>query len=288
MSAAAATPFADRVARARRGRRVWRVVEVALLLLVLWLVLFPLFWMALTAFKQPRDLFGLTLFFTPTLDNFAAVFAPPWNIGRLALNSVVIASLTVAIAVPVSTLAAYAFSRFEMPGRSAMFFVILATQFVPAIVVVLPFYLLFRDLGLLDTVWALVVVNVAVVTPFAVWMIKGYIDAVPPESEEAAMVDGASRLRVLADVVVPMIWPGVLVASVFCFILTWNEFLFALILTRDDAVTLPVGIIKFRTERGDLWELVAAAGILITIPMFVLAALIQRHLVRGMTGGAVK
>jgi multiple sugar transport system permease protein len=288
MSTAAATPFADRVSRARRGRRVWRVVEVSLLLLVLWLVLFPLFWMALTAFKQPRDLFGLTLFFAPTLDNFAAVFAPPWNIGRLALNSVVIASLTVAIAVPVSTLAAYAFSRFEMPGRSAMFFVILATQFVPAIVVVLPFYLLFRDLGLLDTVWALVVVNVAVVTPFAVWMIKGYIDAVPPESEEAAMVDGASRLRVLADVVVPMIWPGVLVASVFCFILTWNEFLFALILTRDDAVTLPVGIIKFRTERGDLWELIAAAGILITIPMFVLAALIQRHLVRGMTGGAVK
>jgi multiple sugar transport system permease protein len=284
----AASSYAERIARARRGRAIWRVLEVALLVLVLWLVLFPLAWMALTAFKQPRDLFGLTLFFTPTLENFATVFAAPWHIGRLAANSFLVASLTVLVSIPVSTLAAYAFSRFAMPGRAAMFFVILATQFVPAIVVVLPFYLLFRDLGLLDTVWALVVVNVAVVTPFAIWMIKGYIDAVPPESEEAAMVDGASRLRVIRDVVVPMIWPGVLVASVFCLILTWNEFLFALILTRDDAVTLPVGIIKFRTERGDLWELIAAAGILITIPMFVLAALIQRHLVRGMTGGAVK
>ena len=152
----------------------------------------------------------------------------------------------------------------------------------------LPFYLLFRDLGLLDTHLALVVVNLAIVTPFAVWMLKGFLDAVPTESEEAALVDGATRLRVIIDIVVPMVWPGVLVTAVFCFILTWNEFLFALILTRDDAVTLPVGITRFRTERGDLWELIAAAGILVSIPMFFLASVIQRHFVRGMTGGAVK
>ncbi len=102
------------------------------------------------------------------------------------------------------------------------------------------------------------------------------------------MVDGATRLRVIVDVVVPMVWPGVMVAAVFCFVLTWNEFLFALILTRDGAVTLPVGITRFRTDRGDMWELIAAAGILITIPMFLLTTVIQRHFVRGMTGGAVK
>jgi multiple sugar transport system permease protein len=141
---------------------------------------------------------------------------------------------------------------------------------------------------LLDTILALIVVNLAIVTPFAVWMIKGFVDAVPPESEEAALVDGATRLRVIVDIVVPTVWPGVLVAAAFCFILTWNEFLFALILSRDDAVTLPIGIVRFRTERGDLWELIAAAGILITAPMFLLAASIQRHFVRGMTGGAVK
>jgi multiple sugar transport system permease protein len=278
----------DRATAARRRRLFWRAVESAILLLVLFLILFPILWMALTAFKRPVDLFDLTIIFTPTLDNFRAIFAHPWNIGQTLLNSTIVAGLTVLIAIPFSTLAAYSFSRFELRFKHALFFTILATQFVPAVVIVLPFYLLFRDLGLLDTHLALVIVNLAIVTPFAVWMLKGFLDAVPTESEEAALVDGATRLRVIIDIVVPMVWPGVLVSAVFCFILTWNEFLFALILTRDDAVTLPVGITRFRTERGDLWELIAAAGILISIPMFLLASVIQRHFVRGMTGGAVK
>jgi multiple sugar transport system permease protein len=274
--------------RATARRLAWRGVQSALLLLVLFLILFPIAWMALTAFKRPVDLFGLTFLFTPTVENFRTIFAPPWNIGAALWNSVVVAGLTVVIAIPAATLAAYSFSRFEMPFKGGLFFLILATQFIPAVVVVLPFYLLFRDLGLLDTHLALVIVNLAIVTPFAVWMLKGFLDAVPTESEEAALVDGATRLRVIMDIVVPMIWPGVMVTTVFCFVLTWNEFLFALILTRQDAVTLPVGITRFRTERGDLWELIAAAGILISIPMFLLSSVIQRHFVRGMTGGAVK
>lgn len=276
------------MSRAVVRRLAWRGVQSALLLLVLFLILFPIAWMGLTAFKRPVDLFGLTFLFTPTLDNFRTIFAHPWNIGAALWNSFVVAGLTVLIAIPAATLAAYSFSRFEMPFKGGLFFLILATQFIPAVVVVLPFYLLFRDLGLLDTHLALVIVNLAIVTPFAVWMLKGFLDAVPTESEEAALVDGATRLRVILDIVVPMIWPGVMVTTVFCFVLTWNEFLFALILTREDAVTLPVGITRFRTERGDLWELIAAAGILISIPMFLLSSVIQRHFVRGMTGGAVK
>ncbi len=278
----------DRNTMARRRRLFWRAIEAALLLGMLFLILFPILWMALTAFKRPVDLFDLTILFTPTLDNFRTIFAHPWNIGQTLWNSTVVAGLTVLISIPASTFAAYSFSRFEMPFKGALFFTILATQFIPAVVVVLPFYLLFRDLGLLDTHLALVIVNLAIVTPFAVWMLKGFLDAVPTESEEAALVDGATRLRVIIDIVVPMVWPGVVVTAVFCFILTWNEFLFALILTRDEAVTLPVGITRFRTERGDLWELIAAAGILISIPMFFLSSVIQRHFVRGMTGGAVK
>ena len=277
-----------RIAAVRRRKRIWKVAETTILLAALFTILFPILWMALTAFKRPVDLLGLTLFFTPTLENFRTIFSAPWNIGATLWNSTIVASLTVLISIPASTLAAYAFSRFEMPFKGGLFFTILATQFIPAVVVVLPFYLLFRDMGLLDTHLALVIVNLAIVTPFAVWMLKGFLDAVPTESEEAALVDGATRMRVIIDIVVPMVWPGVLVTAVFCFILTWNEFLFALILTRDDAVTLPVGITRFRTERGDLWELIAAAGILISIPMFLAASVIQRHFVRGMTGGAVK
>lgn len=262
--------------------------ERALLILISVIVLFPIAWMFLTAFKSPRDAYSLSLNFTPTLNNFVTVFSHPWNLGDMVLNSVIVASVTVIIAVPCAALAAYSFSRFRVKGRKFLFFLILSTQFIPAVVIVLPFFLMFRQLGLLDTRIALIIVNLAIVTPFVIWMIKGYIDAIPTDSEEAAMIDGASRLRVIKDIVLPVAAPGILTSAIFCFILTWNEFLFSLILTRRDAVTLPVGLVNFRTERGDLWELMSAAGVMITVPIFVMALLIQKHFTRGMTAGAVK
>ncbi|HEY8593826.1 MAG TPA: carbohydrate ABC transporter permease [Devosiaceae bacterium] len=262
--------------------------ERALLLLISAVVLFPISWMFLTAFKRPRDAYSLSFDFTPTLQNFVTVFSSPWNLGSMVVNSAVIASTTVAIAVPCAALAAYSFSRFRVPGRKFYFFLVLSTQFIPAVVIVLPFFIMFRSLGLLDTRIALIVVNLAIVTPFVIWMIKGFIDAIPTDSEEAAMIDGASRFRVIRDIVLPMAAPGILTSAIFCFILTWNEFLFGLILTRRNAVTLPVGLVSFRTERGDLWELMSAAGVMITVPIFIMALLIQKHFTRGMTAGAIK
>jgi multiple sugar transport system permease protein len=251
-------------------------------------IVFPVAWLVLTAFKLPRDVYEITWLFQPTAENFAIIFQPPWNLGRRIANSVIVAAATVAIAIPVATLAAYSFSRFDFFMKRGLFYLILATQFVPAVVIILPFYLMFRDLGLLDTRTGLVIVNLAIVTPFAIWMLKGFFDAVPVECDEAALIDGASRLAIVRLVVVPMAFPGVIVAAVFCFILAWNEFIFALILTRNDAVTLQVGLAGFRTERGDVWELMAAAGILITVPAAIAATLIQKHFVGGLTGGAVK
>ncbi|MGJ8602658.1 MAG: carbohydrate ABC transporter permease [Marivita sp.] len=262
--------------------------ERALLLFICVIVLFPIAWMFLTAFKRPIDAYSLSLSFTPTFNNFVTVFSDPWNLGDMVMNSVIVASVTVLIAVPAASLAAYSFSRFRVKGRKFLFFLILSTQFIPAVVIVLPFFLMFRTLDLLDTRIALIIVNLAIVTPFVIWMIKGYIDAIPTDSEEAAMIDGASRLRVIKDIVLPMAAPGILTSSIFCFILTWNEFLFSLILTRRDAVTLPVGLVNFRTERGDLWELMSAAGVMITVPIFIMALMIQKHFTRGMTAGAVK
>src|SRR5262249_19643273 len=161
--------------------------------------------------------------------------------------------------------------------------VILKTVFA---LIILPFYLMFRTFGLLDTYAALVIVDMSVVLPYAVWTIKGFIDAVPEESEEAAVIDGANLPGLLWHVVVPMARPGISSAAVFCFSLTWNEFLFALIMTRNRVVPLSVGIMSFRLERGDLWELIAATGILIAIPMFFLAMVIQRHFIKGMNVGA--
>jgi multiple sugar transport system permease protein len=258
------------------------------LLLFLAVILFPIAWMLLTAFKLPRDVYSVSLAFEPTIGNFLAVFQPPWSIGRRLLNSIVIAVATVAIAIPASVLAAYAFSRFDFMFKRGFFFLILATQFIPAVVIILPFYLMYRDLGLLDTRTGLVIVNLAIVTPFAVWMLKGFFDAVPVECDEAALIDGATRLDVIRRVIVPMAWPGIIVSSVFSFILAWNEFIFALILGRENATTLQVGLINFRTERGDVWELMAAAGVFVVIPAFAAALAIQKHFVAGLTGGAVK
>ena len=264
------------------------ILSSVLLLLFFGIIVFPIAWMILTAFKQPRDVYSLTFVFTPTIENFFTIFQPPWNIGQRIVNSVLIAGATLAIGIPSAILAAYSFSRFEFMFKRSLFFLVLATQFIPAVVIILPFYLMFRDLGLLDTRIGLIIVNLAIVTPFAIWMLKGFFDAVPIECDEAALIDGATRLDIIRNVIVPMAFPGIIVASVFCFILTWNEFIFALILTREDAVTLQVGLVNFRTERGDLWELMAAAGVFITIPAFIAALSIQKHFEAGLTGGAVK
>lgn len=264
------------------------VLPAVLLILFFGIIVFPIAWMVLTAFKQPRDVYSLTFVFTPTIENFFTVFEAPWTIGRRIVNSIIVAGATLGIAIPAAILAAYSFSRFHFMLKRSLFFLVLATQFIPAVVIVLPFYLMFRDIGLLDTLTGLVIVNLAIVTPFAVWMLKGFFDSVPIECDEAALIDGATRLDIIRRVIVPMALPGIIVASVFCFILTWNEFIFALILTRENAVTLQVGLVNFKTERGDLWELMAAAGVFITIPAFIAALSIQKHFETGLTGGAVK
>lgn len=253
-------------------------------------ILLPILWIALTAFKLPRDVYNLdsALIFAPTLDNLRTVFQHPWNLGSKIINSFAVALGTVALAIPMATLAAYAFSRFDFRFKKTIFMTVIASQFIPAAVIVLPYFLMFKELGLLDTRSALVLVNISIILPYAVWMMKGFIDAVPLEIEESAMVDGASRMRVIWQIVLPVALPGIITAAVFGFTLTWNEFLFALIISKQDALTLPIGLIGFRTERGDLWELMAAGGILITAPMFIISLLVQKQFVRSLTAGSVR
>ena len=268
--------------------RVVNGIQTGLILLAATIMLVPIFWIFLAAFKTHVDVYQLKLFFAPTFENFGLVFGEPYKLGEKLWTSTLVAFVTVAIAVPVATTAAYAFSRFRLKGESLMLVTILATQFVPAVVIVLPFFVMFRDIGLLDTRVGLILVNLAIVMPFAIWMIKGFIDGIPLDTEEAAMVDGSSRLQVIRTIVLPMAAPGLLTAGIFCFIIAWNEFLFALILTNKDAVTLPIGLALFKAEEGDLWNLLSAAGIIIMLPMFVLALIIRKYFVQGMTMGAVR
>ena len=251
-------------------------------------IMIPIYWIISGAFKQQVDIFQLKLLFTPTLENFKIIFKSPYNLSDKLFNSTVVAFSTVVVAIPLATIAAYSFSRFRLTGERIMFVMILSTQFVPAVVIVLPFFILFRDLGILDTKLSLVLVNLSLIMPFAIWMIKGFIDGIPLDTEEAALVDGSNRIQVIKNVVLPMALPGVITAAIFCFILAWNEFLFAVIITTNKAVTMPVGLSMFHAEEGVLWHLISAAGIMIMLPMFVLATLIQKHFVQGMTMGAVR
>ena len=269
-------------------KQILDLLQFLMILLAASVILVPIYWIVSGAFKKQVDIFQLKLLFTPTLENFQIIFQDPYDLQEKLLNSTLVAFFTVVIAIPLATMAAYSFSRFRLKGERFMFVTILATQFVPAVVIVLPFFILFRDLGILDTRLALVLVNLSLIMPFAIWMIKGFIDSIPLDTEEAALVDGSSRIQVIINVVVPMVLPGVITAGIFCFILSWNEFLFAVIITTNKAVTLPVGLSMFHAEEGVLWNLISAAGIIIMMPMFALATLIQRHFVQGMTMGAVR
>lgn len=269
-------------------KRINSSFQVTIILVAIFIMLVPIAWIFLAAFKTHVDVYQLKLFFTPTMENFATVFDAPFFLGAKLYNSTIVAFVTVAIAIPIATMAAYSFSRFRLTGETVMLVIILATQFVPAVVIILPFFVMFRDIGLLDTRIGLILVNLAIVMPFAIWMIKGFIDGIPMDTEEAAMVDGSSRMQVIRNIVLPMAAPGLLTAGIFCFIIAWNEFLFALILTNKDAVTLPIGLALFKAEEGDLWNLLSAAGIIIMLPMFILALIIRKYFVQGMTMGAVR
>lgn len=273
-----------------KHERVEGWVKELLVFALIAMILLPILWIFLTSLKVPRDVYSLerVFFFSPTLENFFTVFSHPWDLGAKLFNSFAVAMSTVAIAVPFALMAAYSFSRFDFSFKRSLFLLVIVSQFIPGAVVVLPYFLMFKQMGLLDTKTALVLVNLSIVMPYAVWMIKGFIDAVPIDIEESAKVDGASSLRVLWEIVVPAALPGVITAAVFSFTLTWNEFLFALILSKQEALTLPIGLIGFRTERGDMWELMAATGLIITLPMFLISLAVQRQFIQSLTAGSVR
>ncbi len=272
----------------RLNRSFASALSNAAVLLAATVILVPIVWIALAAFKSNVDVFQLKLWFEPTLANFSRILKPPYEVHQKLLNSALVALAVVAISIPLATLAAYSLSRFRLVGARVMLVSILATQFVPAVTIVIPFFLMFRAVGMLDTLAALILIHTAIVMPYAIWMIKGFIDGIPLETEEAALVDGSTRMQVIRNIVLPMAAPGIVTASIFSFILSWNEFMFALILTRREAVTLPVGLSLFNDETGVQWHLLSATGLLIMIPMIVLALSVQRHFVQGMTMGAVR
>jgi multiple sugar transport system permease protein len=247
----------------------------------------PIFWIAITAFKPEQEVYTTSIFFQATLDNFKTVFSQS-NIGKYYYNSTIVVFVTLLITMPVSILAAYSLSRFKIPGKQLFLFAILATQFIPLIVNVIPYFIMFRNWGLLDTTLALIIVNLGHTIPYGIWLLKGFIDKIPQDMEEAATIDGANRLQVIWHVLIPLAKPGIITATVFCFVITWNEFMFALVLTTQEAVTLPVALSFFNGEKGVLWNQMAAAGIIFVLPTIIFMLIVRKQFILGMTSGGVK
>jgi multiple sugar transport system permease protein len=272
------------------GAKLWKYALVTLAALA---ALAPVYWLVTISLKSEVDQFAVPprwFVFRPTLAHYADAFLAR-SFGQYLITSATVAVISTGCAVVLGTLAAYALARFRLPrkldARLALW--ILSTRMFPPIVTAVPLFLMMRDVRLLNTKTSLVIVYTAFNLPFVVWMMRGFFLEVPREMEEAARVDGDSRLGALWRVVLPLVAPGLAATAVFCLIISWNEFLFALVLTQTDAaMTLPVGIAGRVTQYEIKWGVMSAAGVVAMLPILIFALAVQRYLVRGLSLGAVK
>ena len=249
----------------------------------------PILWGFLISIKQPADAFAIPprLIFEPTAEFHIEVW---WKRGFLAflLNSAIIAAATVLISVPLGTLAAYGLARTRTRHAGKLLFGLLTIRMFPQILLAIPFFVMARWLGAIDTYSMMVAAMVAMNQPFTIWLMRSFFVDVPVELDEAAMIDGCNRWQAFLKVVLPAVRPGLGVTALFSMLLAYNEFLFALILTGQRTKTLPVAIAEFGGEDINYWSISAAGAIGIMLPAVIFTLLVQRHLIRGLTFGAVK
>jgi multiple sugar transport system permease protein len=255
--------------------------------------LFPVYWIATNSFKFDIDIFSVPPQWfpeNPTLKHYYAAFIQRPFL-QYALNSLIIAVSTTIVSLVLGTMAGYALARFRYPGRWRyhISFWILSTRMMPPIVTIIPLYLAFNYLSMLNTKLAVVIAYTAFNLPFATWMMKSYFQDLPVELEEAAMVDGDTRWGAFLRIALPLARPGLAATAIFSLIISWNEFLLALILTLTErSQTLPIGIAGRVTQYNTYWGEISAAGFTACIPILIFAFIVQRHLVRGLSFGAVK
>jgi multiple sugar transport system permease protein len=249
----------------------------------------PYVWLLLTSFKVRADIFAVppVWFFRPTLKNYEIVFLQKGFLYTLR-NSIVVALGTTALSLLVGVPAAYSFSRYRLFGGRFVSFLILFTYMCPPIVLAVPFFIMFKTLGLFDTPLALMVAHTTFNLAFVVWIMKGFFDEIPRSIDQSALVDGCTPFRAFRDIIMPLVAPGMAATAIFSFIASWNEFLYALVLTGHVSKTLPVAIPGLVTVRGTFWNEIGAVAGTITIVVLIFSFIVQKHIVRGLTFGAVK
>ncbi|MBK6045584.1 carbohydrate ABC transporter permease [Streptomyces sp. MBT55] len=274
-----------------RESRAGRTARIGFLTLWLIFTLFPLYWITITSFKPAGDIFTFPLAYWPedfSLENYSGLFGSS-QFGTYLLNSLIVSAVAGTVATVISMLSAYVLARFEFRTKTALLMAALVTQMIPSFIALGPLYLLMTDLGLVDNRLGLVLVYIAVCIPFCTVMLRGFFANIPDTLEEAAMIDGCSRLGALFRVLLPVMKPGIVAAFIFNFVNCWNElFLSVTLMNSDDNKTVPTALNGFISSFNIDWGSMSAAAVLTILPTMVLFAFASRHIVQGLTAGAVK
>jgi len=266
---------------------VGSAVKTVVLILYALFALFPLVWMLILSFKPDNEMFTTTFIFTPTLANFHAVFAES-DFLRTLWNNLVVSVLAVALSLIVGVPAAYTLGRFDFKGKEDIAFTFLSFKFAPEILVIIPLYLIYQQLHLIDSIVGLVWVYQLISLPPLIWILRGFFEDLSKDMEAAAQLDGYTWWQVFFKMLLPLVKPGLVAAGVLCFIFCWNSFTFALLLGGGNTQTSTVSVTRFLASDTVHYGWVAAAALICVLPEIVLALLIQKHLVRGLSFGTVK
>ena len=286
---AAITPYTSLTRRKTDKRKSYTWLSYVLVFLFLIWILVPIVMVGQTSFKPSSDIFVLPpkLFFTPTLDHYTQIFSRQ-NFGQYLLNSVIVALSTMLLSITIGAISAYALARLPIWHKERWAFLILFCRMVPAIVLLVPLFTLTRLVGLANSYWAIIIAHTTFNLPFVIWMMRSFFEDIPVELEEASKIDGASRLGAFWRIALPLTAPGLVSAAILTMLFSWNEFLFALVLSGRDTRTIPIGVASFVGTVSIDWGGSSAAAVIAMVPVFILGLLVQRYLVRGLTMGAVK
>lgn len=274
----------------------WHVMGWFFLATLLFFAVAPMVWMLITSFKSQFAALKYPPEFMPQNPNFEQyerLLSPSNDVGRqflrYMLNSIYVSTATTVFGVAVAVPAAYAFARFRFPGRQALFFSVLFRNMFPAVVFLMPLFIMMRWMGLVNTYSSLIITYLTFGLPLSIWLLKGFYDNIPVELEQAARIDGCTRFQAFYMIVMPLSAPGIIATAIYSFITAWNEYVYALTFLNDDQkLTLPVGLQRFFTEYATNWPGLMAASFIMSVPVVVMFLILQKYFVRALTEGAVK
>jgi multiple sugar transport system permease protein len=268
----------------RRERLILHAFAVLLVLCTM----APFLWLLQMSFKTNAQIFTFPppLWFTPTLENYAALWATDFR--RSFVNSLAVSVGSTISSLLIGVPAAYALSRWTARGGNTISLWILASRMAPPIAFTIPYFLVYRHLELLDTLTGLVIIYLTFNLSLVIWMMRPFFDQLPRSLEEAAWIDGAGLAQTFMRIVLPLSGPGLAATAILCFLFAWNDFFFALILTRTEAMTAPVAVVNFMNYEGWEWGRIAAGGTMVMLPVLIFSLVVRKYLVHGLTGGALK